>query len=36
MVSLTGESLGGAGISCSKLTGAVSRMGLMELTARLV
>lgn len=35
VVSLTGESLGGAGISCSKLTWAVSRMGLMELTARL-
>lgn len=35
MVFLTGESLSGAGISCSKLAGAVSRMGLMELTARL-
>lgn len=35
MVSLTGESLSGAGISHSKLTGAASRMGLMELTARL-
>lgn len=35
VVSLTGEGLGGAGISCSKLAGAVTRMGLMELTARL-
>lgn len=30
VVSLTGESLSGAGISCSKLAGAASRMGLME------
>lgn len=34
-VSLTGESLSGAGIRCSKLEGAASRVGLMELTARL-
>lgn len=34
VVSLAGESLSGAGISHSKLSGA-SRMGLMELTARL-
>lgn len=35
VVSLTGESLSGAGISLSNLAGAASRMGLMELTARL-
>lgn len=34
-VSLTGEGLSGAGIRCSKLAGAASRVGLMELTARL-
>lgn len=34
-MSLTGESLRGAGISCSKLAGAASRVGLKELTARL-
>lgn len=35
VVSLTGESLSGVGISLSKLAGAASRMGLMEFTARL-
>lgn len=35
VVSLTGESLSGAGISRSKLSGAASRRDLMELTAKL-
>lgn len=35
VVSLTGESLSGAGISCCKPSGAASRMGLVELTVRL-
>lgn len=34
-MSLAGESLNGAGVSCSKLAEAVSRVGLMELTPRL-
>jgi len=33
-VFLTGESLSGARMNCSDLAGAVSRMGLVELTAR--
>lgn len=35
VVSLTGESLSGAGIRYFKLAGAASRVDLMELTARL-